>query len=276
MRAVMLLLSFVIVLGIAGCAKGGSGQEETAETDNAPRLLFEDHFDGDTLDETKWARCPEWERGGGMDVWDNNLSYLDGNGLLILRAEWNEDEERVHSGAVRTYDKFSAGYGYYEASIRFPVARGIWGAFWMMVGDVGNVDGSSEDGIEIDIIESINNESGKCNQALHWDGYAEGAKSASKTNTDLEIYDGEFHTFALWRTEEDYIFYVDGKEIWRSQGGGICPLEGYMKLTVESAAWAGGGSSRCIKALPAQMEVDYVRVWETNPYETQEVPESGE
>ena len=72
-----------------------------------------------------------------------------------------------------------AGYGYYEASIKFPYAPGTWGAFWMMCGNVSGVDGSAADGVEIDIIESIGNDWGACNSALHWDGYGDDHKQVS-------------------------------------------------------------------------------------------------
>ena len=50
-----------------------------------------------------------------------------------------------------------------------------------------------------------------------------------------------------------------------------CPAEsrqgGYLKLTVEAAAWAGSGTEDAIRALPADMVADYVRVYAKNPYE---------
>ena len=39
-----------------------------------------------------------------------------------------------------------------------------------------------------------------------------------------------------------------------------------MKLTVEGASWAGLTRFNAKKNLPAQMLVDYVKVWDTNPY----------
>lgn len=232
-----------------------------------PNLLFEDNFDGTVLDETKWERCPEWSRQGGIDVWDDDLSYLDGDGHLILRAEWNSEEKRLHSGAVRTYGKFSEVYAYYEASIKFPTTPGIWGAFWMMVGDVANVDGSAADGVEIDIIESIGSPWNQCNHAMHWDGYDTDHRKVAKEMTNYNIYDGQFHTFGLWRTEEEYIFYIDGEETWRvsSKQCDICTEQGYMKLTVEGAEWNGAGSTDSINALPSDMVVDYVRVYREKP-----------
>lgn len=238
-------------------------ETETEAEEADPALLFEDNFDGAELDSSKWERCPEWSRQGGIDVWDDSLSYLDGEGHLILRAEWNDEEKRIHSGAVRTYGLFSESYAYYEASIKFPVAAGTWGAFWMMVGSVENVDGSAADGAEIDIIESIGNDWNQCNHALHWDGYDVAHQKVGKEMTDKNIYDGQFHTFGLWRTEEAYIFYIDGEETWRVSGDqcDICPENGYMKLTVEGADWVGAGTEASINALPADMVVDYVRVY---------------
>jgi beta-glucanase (GH16 family) len=241
---------------------------ETQSTLPDSNLIFEDDFDGTTLDNTKWELCPEWERGGGMSVWDDTMTSLDGNGHLVLRAVWDPEAGRVKAGAVRTLGLFSAGYGYYEASIKFPVAHGIWGAFWMMCGDVSTVDGSAADGVEIDIVESIHNEYGACNHALHWDGYGDGHKTVSSGEIlDHSIYDGEFHTFALERTEKAYVFYIDGKMTSRvsPQLCAPCPEDGYMKLTIESAEWAGGGTQSCISSLPAEMIVDYVRVYKEKP-----------
>ena len=247
--------------------------EIAAETEPiAPisNLLFEDSFDGTALDDSKWERCPEWNRQGTLCVWDDDMSYLDGEGHLVLRAEWDAENSRVQSGAVRTAGLFSAGYGYYEASICFPTAPGTWGAFWMMCGDVSGEDGSAADGVEIDIIESIGNDWGACNSALHWDGYGDSHQQVSSGELyNHGIYDGEFHTFGLERTEGGYVFYIDGAERWRVTADQCapCPEEGYMKLTVEAADWAGAGSDACIAGLPAEMLVDYVKVYREKPGE---------
>ena len=191
------------------------------------------------------------------------MSYLDGQGHLVLRAEWDESIGKVRAGAVRTLGKFSAGYAYYEASICFPVAPGTWGAFWLMCGDVSEGKG----GVEVDIVESIYNERGQCQSALHWDGYGENHKSLSSVKK-INVYDGNFHTFGLERTAEAYVFYIDGVQVWRVTNSVItsCGDLAYMKLTVEAAAWAGAGTAACINGLPAEMLVDYVRVYKTKPW----------
>ena len=247
--------------------------EQTTDTEAAPPaavLLFEDNFDGTELDSTKFMRCPEWKRQGELCIWDEDMSYLDGEGHLVLRADWDEKKGRVRSGGVRSDGIFTAGYAYYEASIAFPVAYGIWGAFWMMCGDVYSEDGSAADGVEIDIIESIHNQRGVCNSAMHWDGYGDAHKTLNTGDmTDYDIYDGNFHTFGLERLETGYVFYIDGKETWRVGADECepCPEQGYLKLTVEAADWSGAGTEDAIAALPAEMYVDYVRVYSEKPAE---------
>ena len=183
--------------------------------DHTSLLLAED-FSGDVLNATRWERCPEESRQGGAAIWADEMSFLDGEGHLVLRACWDADKECVKSGAIRTKGLFEAGLGYYEASVKFPVAKGIWGAFWLMCGDVMRVSGTAADGVEIDIVESINNEKGAYNFALHYDGYGEDLKSVkSGLQYDAPIYDGNFHLFGLDRGEDHYSFYIDGKEMWR-------------------------------------------------------------
>jgi len=248
--------------------------EKTSEENEI--LLFEDNFNGAELNYNKWERCPEMERQGELCVWDDEMSFLDGNGNLVIRAEWNSDDRRVHSGAVRTSGLFSAGYGYYEASIKFPVAPGTWGAFWIMAGEVEKTENGASDGVEIDIIESINNERGEYNHALHWDGYGDEQKVFhSEALKKHNIYDGEFHTFGLLRSEDGYTFFIDGEESWGVSAEDVlpCPEKGYLKLTCEAADWAGAGTKKSVNSLPAEMIVDYVRVYLEKPQLTEKLKE---
>ncbi len=258
LKILIFTLSSLLFLG--GC--GDFVKEEYSD----PNILFEDNFEGTTLNNKKWQRCPEWVR-GGKSFWKDELSYLDGEGHLVLRMEWDEETELVNCGAVRTLGRFEAGYAYYEASIKFPVAPGTWGAFWMIAGDVSGEKNGAKDGVEIDIVESINNEVGKYNHALHWD-YDALKSFGPKKIVDINIYDGEFHTFGLLRSEEYYVFYVDGQissVVSEFDGCDPCAEDGYLKLTCEAAEWAGAGTEESIKSLPAEMIVDYVRVYKEKP-----------
>jgi len=71
----------------------------------------------------------------------------------------------------------------------------------------------------------------------------------------------DFHTFAVLWTPEEYVFYADGKETWRTRAGGVCQVPLYIKLSdeAESKGWAGDLSKA---NLPDQFQVDYVRVYD--------------
>lgn len=229
-------------------------------------LIFEDHFDGTEIDSTKWKKSREQYRHGQLCRWDHDMAFLDGEGSLVLRAEWDEANGYVISGAIDTSGKFTYGYGYYEASICFPYAPGTWGAFWMMCGAV-----QWGDGVEIDIIESINNHTGDSQSALHT--YPTPSELQSLTTSKgryyiYNIYDGNYHTFGLERTADYYSFFIDGIRVWRisSFDFPICPDPGYMWLSIEAADWCGAGTAESIEALPAEMYVDYVRVYDQRPW----------
>jgi beta-glucanase (GH16 family) len=72
------------------------------------------------------------------------------------------------------------------------------------------------------------------------------------------VMDG-FHTFAIWWTPKEYIFYIDGKETWRTTAGGVSQVPEYMLLSDEIGPWAGEISKA---KLPDEFQVDYVRVYD--------------
>ena len=67
------------------------------------------------------------------------------------------------------------------------------------------------------------------------------------------------HTYAIWWKPDEYVFYVDGRETWRTKRGGPSHVPEYMLLSDEIGQWAG--DIRKAK-LPDEFLVDYVRVYD--------------
>ena len=217
------------------------------------KLIWRDEFDGPKLDETKWNRLGDSKRRDGY--WVKEDAYLSDKGTLVLRTK--KDGERYTCGAVDTKGKFEHAFGYYVARCKIPKQPGHWPAFWMMCRGVSQVGDEGRDGTEIDIVE-IPWRNGKITMNLHWDGYGKDHKTAGTSMTLPELTEG-FHDYALLWTPEEYVFYVDGKEVWRSKAGGVSQVPEHLLLTEEIGTW-GGDIHKA--ELPDYFEVDYVRVYE--------------
>ena len=59
-------------------------------------------------------------------------------------------------------------------------------------------------------------------------------------------------------SKTDYVFFIDGRETWRTSEPGICERPGYMKLTTEFGSWA---APVVPEELPDFCRVDWVRAW---------------
>jgi len=217
------------------------------------QLIWQDEFDGPNLDETKWNRLGDSKRRDGF--WVKDDAYLSGKGTLLLRTK--KEGDRYTCGAVNTQGKFEHAFGYYVARCKMPRQPGHWPAFWMMCSGVGKVGDAGRDGTEIDIMESPWRD-GKVTFNLHWDGYGKDHQSAGTNTTFTALTEG-FHDYALWWTPEEYVFYVDSKEVWRTKAGGVSQVPEYLKLTEEIGKWGGDIATA---QLPDYFEVEYVRVYE--------------
>jgi beta-glucanase (GH16 family) len=216
------------------------------------KLVWHDEFDGDKLDESKWDVADNKRRDGW---WSRKAISLDGKGNLVMSTL--KDGDKHLDGCVRTRGKYEHAQGYYVARIRLQEQQGHWSAFWLYNSSVGKIGDDGRDGTEIDIMEKPWLDD-RVQHALHWDGYGKSHKSTGKAVKVPGVMDG-FHTFALWWKADEYIFYVDGKETWRTSAGGVCQVPLYIKLSDEIGEW-GGDITKA--KLPDRFVVDYVRVYD--------------
>ena len=162
---------------------------------------------------------------------------------------------------------FSQKYGYFECRCILPEGADIWSAFWLMNSGVFDEDGSGRDGTEIDIFESDrydNFPSNSVTSNLHFDGYNDahqklGAKCFLLKNNPYK----EYNTYGLEWNENEYIFYINGVETFRTDFGGVSQNEEYLILSVEMKGEDGIPSQR--ENTPAEdafFIVDYVKVYQ--------------
>jgi beta-glucanase (GH16 family) len=252
------IMRLVLVLLIV-CLAGPSIQadENVDQLPPLPRgkgwkLVWNDEFEGTQLDESKWE-IPEGRRRDGW--WSRKAISLDGDGHLVISAL--KEGDKYLDGCVRTRGKFEHAQGYYVARVQFQKQPGHWSAFWLYNSSVGKVGDEGRDGTEIDIMEKPWLDD-RVQHALHWDGYGKAHKSKGHVSRNPGVMTG-WHKFSIWWKSDEYVFYVDEKEAWRTKAGGVCRVPLYIKLSDEIGDWAGDIKDA---KLPDKFLVDYVRVYD--------------
>ena len=222
-----------------------------------PNLVWSDEFDGTALDVSKWGYHYPGKRRDGVTV--KEAAALDGQGHLLITTSKVGNE--YHTSMIETRGKFERTFGYFECRVKLQTQIGHWSAFWLMPHNMGKVVGDLKtSGAEIDIFEYLRNKPDKVQHTLHWDGYGKDHKSLPHVHDQPGIGEG-WHTVGLDWTEKEYVFYVDGKETWRTDKA-VSQAPQYIILSLEIGKWAGNIADA---KLPDSIMFDYVRVYKTRP-----------
>lgn len=250
------------------------------------KVVWRDEFDGDKVDATKWG-SPQQKRQGSSLWHKRNVSVKDGAAVLKIRKT-QDSTYRYESACLRTtksYAKadrlFEFAYGYVEVRCKLPkyVRSDYWFAAWMMIGNVNN-NTNTREGCEVDIMETFRvYDRGSIPHTFHWGGYGVSHNVAGYTATpNLDLLDGNWHTFGCLWEKEGMTFTIDGYVTWstklqglgregknKHKSQGVPQVSGYIKLSVEAAPWVGPNSD-WEKVMPEEDEVliDWVRVWQKN------------
>ena len=248
-------------------------KEEVDPTIVAPEgysLVWNDEFDATAVDTGKW-RFENWAPGyvnnelqryvaGG--VLNGNYTAFIEDGILKIRAM--KVDGQVISARMNTRKSWK--YGYMEARINLPSGKGTWPAFWMMPDDQS--DGWPKCG-EIDIMEEVGYHPNYTSSSIHTQSY----NHTINTQKTKEVYtanaEGEFHVYACEWTPDALKFFVDGKQFFSFSNDGkgnvaTWPFFKNFYITL-NLAWGGswGGAQGVNEsALPAVMQIDYVRVFQ--------------
>ena len=143
-----------------------SKETEVAETEvpelEGYNLLWNDEFDGDSLNEDIWnreLRDPGWTNKELQEYTDSDENIYVEDGKLILKAVKTEKDGKDYytSGKVNSQNKVDFTYGKVVASAKVPQGQGLWPAIWMMPQDEEHYGQWPKCG-EIDIMEVLGNE----------------------------------------------------------------------------------------------------------------------
>ncbi len=216
------------------------------------RLVWDDEFNEDGLDTTKWAVRGIGPRGVGY-VSPDAVEVKDGT--LRLKAFMENDSLKV--GAVGTQGRFETAFGYFECRAKLQRSTGNWAAFWIQSPEISSGEDPAKFGTEIDIFEYFRSQGGDVvSHNLHW-AYGPHQKSTGPFLSKVEGIGDGFHTFAVEWTPDKYAFFVDGYK-YHEVKQAVSHINEYIILSMEPAhLWDDLKEA----VLPDVYEVDYVRVY---------------
>lgn len=258
-------------------------------------LVWSDEFDGSTINSDNWNIETGDGSQYGISGWGNNelewyqeenITLADGN-LVITAKEQQSNGYNFTSGRMRSDNKVDVTFGRIEASIKVPLGQGLWSAFWMLPTD--SQYGGWASGGEIDIMELLN-VSNEAENELHANihyGMAWPLNQNVGDKTQVQNLD-EFHLYAIEWDKNEIRWYIDDlhyasitADTWWSyyydeSKGYVSVPEGpfnkdfhlLFNLAV-GGNWPGSPNAETV--FPAEMVVDYVRV-----YECDALPDSGD
>lgn len=265
-------------------------------------LVWNDEFDGDALDATKWST--QTRMSDTTELAQSNISAVRkvDDGKLQLTAMENtwynpnsesafEQHKYMTSGSVTTEGKMSYQYGYLEIRAKVPYKEGCWPSFWLRS---HNSTGKQENAIyevEVDVFEVFGSRTGLVSN-LHQQNYNGSSYQTNKTNiNNQEKYtfantadlSNEYHIYAFEWTPDRMAVYVDGVlncewklkalNLWgyglKTDTSGFNTTMNILfnnHLFTQSSEYKPSDESNIIENyeenLPAEFDIDYVRLYQ--------------
>lgn len=177
------------------------------------------------------------------------------------------------SGKITSQDKFTFKYGRIDFRAKLPTGQGVWPALWMLPND--DTYGTWAASGELDVMEAKGRYPDNVYGTIHFGGTYPANKNLSNVYTFPEGTDmTDWHVYSVvW--EQDMIkWYVDGtcysaisSDKWYTSANGEtsgAPFdqEFYIVMNLAVGGWFDNGVTPLEGDIPANMQVDYVRVYQ--------------
>ena len=256
--------------------------------------IFNDEFDGDSLDRSMWINYFPYSEGGddqceycrthgdgGQIFTDTNLEVSNGILKLIARkqnATWYSASREYTSAIIHTRNDFKFHYGRFEMRCKIPGGKGLYSTFWLFGGD------NQGTAMEVDIFEFRGTIPEHHHIAL-WKYAGTDLTGGHSYAYDDNDFSKDFHIYAVEWDPFFITFKVDENEVYKISRfytlsgtkvdwccvtpGVYGVLDEYPKgdntmvsiisgLSIETGEDAPDEHT----IFPAEFEVDYIRVYQ--------------
>ena len=256
------------------------------------RLVWADEFDGSSVDSSNWTFQTGDGSDNGLPGWGNyelqyyqadnaSIQEVDGESALVIEARQESvGSSDYTSSRMRSINKFDFQYGRVEIRAKAAPGDGMWSAIWML-------PSNSPYGVwaasgEVDIMEVVN--AGTENQgvflAAHY-GFEWPLNQITSAGADVDDA-SDWHTYALEWSGDYLRWFVDGEHLrtvnkdvyysyyfkdntdgYQLASDPAAPFDRDFHLLVNLAVGGvGPGVELDPAAVPGEMVVDYIRVYE--------------
>ena len=251
------------------------------------QLIWEDNFDGNSIDATKWIHDYGTGSQFGMWGWGNGeLQYYQAenttinNGIATIEVKeepsglvdsWN-NTSYYSSSKITTRGLFDFRYGKIEARIKTLDGQGFWPAFWLLPsGGSWPCDG------EIDIMEQWGNNylTNSTTGAAHIGTCPYSQSTHFYQNFSSYISSGsfadDFHTYSIIWEEDTITWFVDDVEMFQITPSNYFSIPSQHDWPFNSNNWylminlaitQAGPNANTV--FPNNIQIDYVRVYQEN------------
>jgi beta-glucanase (GH16 family) len=226
-------------------------------------LVFNDEFDGSSLDTHKWNTLAPWGVQWYADSNQKQAFVVSAvavhNGIAQFTAQPSHGHPDANgqpytSGGITTNGAFT--YGYFEARVKVPIGQGLWPALWLT--------SSTRWPPEWDIFEIIDGidygyphplSGGRCS-------WVEGAAGGDDMYKLPDLY-GVYHIYGFLWTPSDIYWYVDGvlTEHYAINAAAGADDSFWWNVSLQvGGSWPGDPDGTT--PFPAYMDVDYMRLYQ--------------
>ena len=253
-------------------------------------MTFQDEFSGTIIDTSVWRTQYYWGRTNGAGLeWNLDENVVVSGGTLKLVTRKESPQGSACFGVPCTYSAgtiqskvFNQTYGYFEASMKLPAGAGFLPAFWLLPEGAEHWEMP-----EVDIMEQFTSHGQHEIQFSHYWGkndpepaVGDENRGGGQSNTYIGVpdYSAGFHVYGAEWDSDKIVFYVDDAERYRVTNH--IPQAGYFTgMYLLFTLVVGGtkvGDPDLNTAFPNQLEIDYVRVYDTSAnWHTLTVSRSG-
>ena len=263
-------------------------KEQTEQADvpqlDGYELLWNDEFNGTALNENIWSYDPHepgWTNAELQEYTTSTDNVFVRDGKLVLKAIKTTDEngkDYYTSGKVKTQNKKDFMYGKVVVRAKVPEGQGLWPAAWMMPTDESYYGQWPKCG-EIDIMETLGNQTHIAYGTIHY-----GEPHAEQQGIyELENgkFSDDFHEFSVEWEPGEMRFYIDGNlyhtvNDWFTAESGAeekaypAPFNQtfFVQLNLAVGGTWPGNPDETTDFDKAEYEIDYVRVYQKDEYDT--------